>query len=55
MKLLLSRIYATLLAIWYGGYITYSHINNEGYWEFRIYFDYGFNYRKLLYKTKGLR
>ena len=55
MKLLISRLYATLLATWHGGYICYRYINKRGYWEFEICFDYGFMLRKVLYKTKGLR
>jgi len=55
MKLFISRIYATILAFWHGGDIHYRYINKKGYWEFEIYFYYGFMLRKVLYKTKGLR
>lgn len=55
MKLVLSRIIATFLSIWYSGCIRYKYINSNGFWEFEIYVRFNYLDETILYQTKGLR
>lgn len=49
--LAISRAWAHLLAVYYNGYIKYSHINKHGMWEFYI-IDENHN---TLYQSKGIK
>lgn len=55
MKLVLSRIIATFLSIWYSGDVRFKYINHKGFWEFEIFVKYDFFHETILYQTKGLR
>lgn len=47
---LISELYAEALALYYGGEVSYHHLNKWSMWEFRIY-----NINGLVYTSKGLR
>ena len=53
LKLLISQLWAELLASYYGGIVSYHSINSKGYWEFVILSS--FYDEDPLYKSKGLR
>mgnify|MGYP001277185126 CR=1 FL=1 len=48
--LYLSELWAEALALYYDGQVRYSHINNNGMWEFSIE-----TYMGTMYTSKGLR
>ena len=53
MKLWLSKLYATIIAEYYGGILNLHSINSKGYWEFTVNSE--FHDEPPLYKSKGLR
>lgn len=55
MKLMLSKIWATVLSLIYDGDVYFHHINSNGYWEFEIGYKYLYGQDLISYKTKGLR
>lgn len=50
--LAISRAWAHLLAVYYNGYIKYSHINKHGMWEFLIIEP---ETNTILYESSGIK